>query len=223
MISLAIDTGSAAISLGLQIEGEVYEDFEIISRSHSREILPRLQRLLESQGVTGEDIDLIAFGKGPGSFTGLRIGVGVVQGLAYGLGVPVAPVSTLAVMAQGCYRTTGAENIIVALTAREDELFYGTYQIVDGHAVLHGSEAVERAGALPPLPSAIWSGIGSGWVRRAEMEASLGFEAESVRTEVYPRAEDLIQLAMMMHQKGQLIDALEARPEYLREQVATPS
>ena len=98
---LAIETATNACSLGVCLDGVMTTEFAKLKRTHSREILPRISDLLTRVGVQAAELDLIVYGKGPGSFTGLRIAVGVVQGLAYGLGIPVVGISTLACCAQG--------------------------------------------------------------------------------------------------------------------------
>ncbi|MBD3647385.1 MAG: tRNA (adenosine(37)-N6)-threonylcarbamoyltransferase complex dimerization subunit type 1 TsaB, partial [Pseudomonadales bacterium] len=160
---LALDTSSDALVLGLQ-RGETRTGvFEVLDRSHSREILPRITGLLKEAGLSLDELQLIVYGQGPGSFTGLRITVGVVQGLAFGLDIPVAPVSSLACLAQEAYRRDHHERIAVALLARQQEVFFGAYEIVDGIARLVDKEAVLDVENAPSLSGEGWVGIGSGW------------------------------------------------------------
>ena len=129
---LAIDTSTTACVLGVRTEDTEITRFEQIDRSHSLELLPRIVTILADANLDKNDIHLIVFGKGPGSFTGLRIAVGVTQGLAFGLDIPVVGVSTLACIAQGRFRKSvdgTATHVMVAQTARQEELFYGAYDV----------------------------------------------------------------------------------------------
>lgn len=220
---LALDTSSDALVLGLQKDDERLEVSELLERSHSREILPTMTNLLADAGLSLNELDLLVYGQGPGSFTGIRITVGVVQGLAYGLNLPVAPVSSLACLAQGEYRRTGNEHIVVALSARKQEVFFGAYEIADGIARLVGRETVADVRDAPsPGGRERWVGVGSGWQFRDELTTSLGITMDDVRLEAYPSGIDLLDLGQDRHRRGELISASEATPEYLREQVATP-
>ena len=223
MISLAIDTSMEAQVLGLRVGGEDVERFELAGREHSKIILSSILALLADAGVDKGSLDLIIFGQGPGSFTGLRIAVGVVQGLAYGLDIPVVPVSTLACIAQGEYRLSGAEHIVVAQAARKQEVFFGSYAIEEGFAVLVGDEGVFEADAVPRQPFSECVGVGTGWVFREELEPALGATATRIVHEAFPQATDLLDLGTKGYADGRAVSALEARPEYLRERVATPN
>ena len=223
MKALALDTSSNVTGLALHVDG--VDTFEVIGtgRSHSRDILPGIETLLTENGVALGDLDALVYAKGPGSFTGLRITVGVVQGLAFGLDIPVVPVSTLACLAQREYRLRGVEASLVAVTAREDELFFGAYRIIDGIATLSGQEGLCRAGEFPlPAVEASWSGCGDGWTFVTQIEASLGHAVEVTDTTVTPEPADLLAIGLHGYHHGLAVSAMEAEPEYLREQVATP-
>lgn len=217
---LAIDTSTSACSLGLQVGDTMHLQMEQLGRSHSREILPRIDALLTQAGVSRQSLDLLVFGKGPGSFTGLRIAAGMVQGLGYGLDIPVVPVSTLACMAQGRYRRHADEHVMVAQHARMNEVFYGAFEVVEGIATLIGKEQVCDAGQVPMLPPAHWTGIGDGWHLRDSLEVAAGQKMHAIESESYPEPEDLLRLGMHEFAEGRSIPAMQARPEYLREQVA---
>jgi tRNA threonylcarbamoyladenosine biosynthesis protein TsaB len=221
VILLGIDTSTEMLVLGLRHGTTLSDATELAGREQGQRILPAIVSLLEKAGVAMNDLDGIVFGQGPGSFTGLRIGVGVVQGLAYGLRIPVAPVSTLAILAQAEYRKSGATNIVVALHARKDEVFFGTYEIANGLAKLVGKEAVHTAADVPPSVFDQCVGIGSGWQFEAALTSALGVTVTGVRLDMMPTAEDLLVLGMDAFARGRTISALEAQPEYLREQVAS--
>ena len=122
---LAIDTSTKVCVLGVATEQQRYTDEKVVDRSHSKVVLPSIVKLLADAGLKNEDLDLIVFGQGPGSFTGLRIGVGIVQGLAFGLDIPVVAVSSMACLAQSAYRTNQHEHCLIALTALSAIKFFG--------------------------------------------------------------------------------------------------
>lgn len=222
MIALAIDTSMEAQVLGLRTDSADIEKFEIAGRRHSRIILPAILDLLAEAGVDKRELDVIVFGQGPGSFTGLRIAVGVVQGLAYGLGIPVVPVSTLACLAQGEYRRSGATAIMVAQAARKQEVFFGSYVIEDGFARPVGDEGVFDVADTPRQPFDACTGVGSGWTFSEELQRAAGVRATEIVLQAWPRARDLLDLGLRALSQGGAVAALEARPRYLREKVATP-
>lgn len=217
---LAIDTSSQYSSIGLQIGQERMEKVARSGRTHSRDILPNIVQLVQQSGASLSDLDAIVFGKGPGSFTGLRITVGVVQGLGFGLQIPVIPVSTLACLAQGEYRASGATNVLVALAARNQEVYFGAYRIADKVPALIGVESVVDVSNIPVQESGDWVGIGDGWSFRQQIESAVGFSMLRVNLEVCPRPEDLLDIGEVKMSRSETISAMEARPEYLREQVA---
>ncbi|WCF13011.1 tRNA (adenosine(37)-N6)-threonylcarbamoyltransferase complex dimerization subunit type 1 TsaB [Edwardsiella piscicida] len=135
---LAIDTATEACSVALWNNGESLALFEICPREHTQRILPMVQQILAEAGVTLAELDALAFGRGPGSFTGVRIGVGIAQGLALGAGLPMIGVSTLATMAQGAWRCTAASRVLSAIDARMGEVYWGEY-CRDSDGVWHGS------------------------------------------------------------------------------------
>lgn len=218
---LAIDTSSRACVLGVRASGQTWTDETVLDRSHSQEVLPRIEALLDRSGVDKSELDLLVYGQGPGSFTGLRIGVGVVQGLAYGLNVPVVGVSSLACLAQKHFRQEGHEHALVALTARHTEVYFGAYGIQQGWMQLLGQEGVFEAAEIPAQDSDhIWIGVGSGWNLADSLCAAAGINVVSTIIEGYPEAIDLLDLGEARYSAGFGRTAPEAIPEYLREQVA---
>ena len=220
---LAIDTSSAACVLGLQFDDRRDADVRISGRSHSRDILPAITDLLEKNEVSLNQLDYIVFGQGPGSFTGLRIAVGVVQGLGYGLNIPVVPVSSLACLAQAAYEGGGHTQIVVALHARQEEVFLGTYVVTDGIASASANEMVVDVKDIAQTLTDDWIGVGDGWILREQLETAFKAEMQNVTMDVYPDPEALLNLGIDGFKSGRSIDALNARPKYLREHVATPS
>ncbi len=218
---LALDTATEACSVALLHNEHVFSRYAVIPRLHAQSILPMISEVLAEAGIAKSAVDAIAFGRGPGAFTGLRIAVGVVQGLAFALERPVLPVSNLAAIAQRAYREHGAEQIAVAVDARMHEVYWGCYQVEDGEVCLQGVEAVlapERA-ALPEGAQGQWFAAGTGWQAYAE---SLALPVYGADKQLLPHAEDILTLALSMWQRGEAVTAQEAQPIYLRDQVATP-
>ena len=218
---LAIDTSSKTSAIGLQIGEQRWQSVVMSDRSHSRDILSNIVDLTDKAGVNLNDLDAIVFGKGPGSFTGLRITVGVVQGLGFGLQIPVIPVSSLACLAQGEYRESGATDIFVVLSARQEEVYFGAYHMRDGIPNLTGEEGVLPASRIPGLESRDWVGVGDGWHLKKQLESATGNRMQQIRMEVYPQPQDLLDIGVVKLARGETIDAMQARPEYLREKVAS--
>lgn len=217
---LAIDTSSKTTVLGLKLGEELIDRSSETGRSHSRDLLPSIESLIRDAGIELESLDGIIFGQGPGSFTGLRIAVGVVQGLAYGLDIPVVPVSSMACLAQGVHREYGAERVAVALKARLEEVYFGAYGFSSGVAEEVADEVVLDVRQLASLSGNSWSGVGDGWEFQAELEKSLGVSMETVSLATELDVHDLVTIGQRKFNDGLALPALEAKPVYLREQVA---
>lgn len=127
---LAIDTATEACSVALYNQGETLAHFELCAREHTQRILPLVQQILAEAGLSLKQLDALAFGRGPGSFTGVRIGIGIAQGLSLGAELPLLPVSTLQTMAQGAYRQTGADRVLAAIDARMGEVYWGNLPVM---------------------------------------------------------------------------------------------
>jgi len=218
---LALDTATEACSVALLHDGRVLSHYEVIPRQHAQRLLPMIQDLLAEAGVGLPALDAIAFGRGPGAFTGVRIAVGVVQGLAFALDRPVLPVSNLAVLAQRAHREQGVTQVAAAIDARMDEVYWGCYRLDAGEMRLTGSEAVlppERA-ALPRDAQGEWFGAGTGW---GTFAARLPVAVSGQAHDLLPHAQDLLALAAFAWARGEAVVADEAQPVYLRDNVATP-
>lgn len=218
---LAIDTATEACSVALLHDGKVYSRYEVIPRLHAQQVLPMVQQVLDEAGIKLPVIDAIAFGRGPGAFTGLRIAVGVVQGLAFALNKPVLPVSSLAAIARRAWREQGAEQVAVAIDARMDEVYWGCYAMQDGQMEPQGIEQVcaPEQVALPRTAAGDWLAAGTGWQAYA---GRINVAVSGQASESLPHAEDVLQLALHDWQQGRAVSAEQALPVYLRDQVATP-
>lgn len=219
-ILLALDTATEACSVALHLGDEIIHRYEIAPRLHAQRVLPMVQELLAETGLSLAQVDAIAFGRGPGAFTGVRIAIGVVQGLAFGLERPVLPVSNLAIIAQRAWRERGVTQVAAAIDARMDEVYWGCYKAVEGEMRLQGLEAVlppERV-ALPDGSSGDWYGAGTGW----GYAERLAVQASASNPAALPDALDILSLARFAWARGEAIVAEQAQPVYLRDNVATP-
>ena len=218
---LAIDTATEACSAALYIDGDVYERYDIAPRRHAELILGMSEAVLAEGQVRLGDLEALAFGRGPGAFTGLRIATGVIQGMAYARDLPVVPVSSLAALAQGAWRTAGHTHIMAAIDARMSEVYWGCYQC-DGHsAVLLGEEQV-CAPTEVRLPNGnAWFGTGSGWDSYAQvLRQRSNSQCSGFSPQTFPRARDIAMLAAHAFSNGHAVTADQALPIYLRDNVA---
>lgn len=214
---LAFDTATEACSVAIWIDGDVRERFDAEGR-HSQRLLAMIEELRAQAGLRLPQFDAIAFGRGPGSFTGLRIGAAVAQGLGFAADIPVAPVSSLAALAQG----VAASRVYVAIDARMRQIYGGAY--VRGARGLM-EPALEEFVAAPdqaPRPSGDnWVGAGSGWDVYADvLSARLGTQLSSWEPRAYPRARHVAELGAGVCAAGRALPAERALPVYLRDDVA---
>ncbi len=217
---LAIDTSTEACSAALLVDGDVCEVFELAPREHTQRILPMVDTLLANGETTLNQLDALVFGRGPGSFTGVRIAAGVIQGIAFGADLPVIPVSSLAAMAQGGYRETGSTKLIVAIDARIHEVYWGVYTIDNQIAVLTGRELVCKPEAVPVPSMANCVGIGSGWASYGDqLHERLGQTITMAKGDVYPHAQDVATLGAADFEHGKYLIPERALPVYLRDDV----
>lgn len=226
---LALDTSTTACSVALSADGQVDEDFAVAPQDHTKRLLPMVDRLLSRHQLSLRDLDAIAFTQGPGSFTGLRICVGIVQGLAFGAGLPVIPVSTLETMAATAQRSLGLEPrtlLVPALDARMAEVYWGLYAaspaherpeclVADGVNSPHDLIAALKGQAIDAQEVHVF-GSASPLLDQAEL-AALGVQTHP---EVYPHAQDLARIAERLLRVGETQSALEARPAYVRNEVS---
>lgn len=217
---LALDTSSEACSVALSAGDVIEERFAIVEQSHSQEILGMVQQLLTAAELSLSQLDAIAFGRGPGSFTGLRICAGVTQGLAFAADLPVVPVSSLAALAQGA----DANRVFAALDARMGQVYYGAYERQEGVPVLVGQEAVAAPDSVPLPTGRGWVGAGSGWDHyAAELQNHFGAALEEVRSGRYPHAREIAVLARDAFNRGRVVPPEQAIPVYIRDDVAKKS
>lgn len=223
---LAIETATEACSAALLISGEIYLKYEIAPREHARRILVMIDELMADAQLVPEQLDALAFGRGPGSFIGVRIAAGITQGIAYSADLPVVPVSTLAALAQGC----GYDHVLAAIDARMGEIYFGQFKrFADTDTV--SSCTPEQL--IPPEhvtlfetgADIVWSGVGSGWQTyhdqlTGSLPAEMHLEINPSAEHLYPTAKSVAELAVPVVNAGQTVSAEQALPVYLRDQVA---
>jgi len=218
---LAVETSTEACSAALYIDGEVNERFEIAPREHTKLILPMIDSLMAEAELKPQQLDALAFSRGPGSFTGVRISTGIIQGIALGADLAVVPVSTLAAMAQHYLKNSPSHCAFTAMDARMGEIFWGVYQKnQQGYAELIGEEAVTLAeNVIYPQQQGV--GIGSGWGEYPEQLSScLGDLLQAVEVDHLPRASAIVDLGVLGFQNNQAVTVEKAMPVYLRDKVA---
>ena len=217
---LALDTSTEACSVALWLDGDVRERFELGSQ-HSERILPMVDVLLAEAGIKLVQLEALVFGRGPGSFTGLRIAAGVAQGLAFGANLPVVPVSSLAVLAQG----QDADKVLAALDARMQQVYWGAYlRSPQGLMELQGVEQVLAPEQVSLPQGEGWSGAGPGWdVYHAALQARLDRHLKTWQAQQFPHARHLAELGVAAFQAGQAVAADQAVPVYIRDDVAVKS
>jgi len=223
---LAIDTATEACSAALLIDGEVTTKYQLAPREHSYLILKMIDDLLVQAGVSISNIDAIAFGCGPGSFMGLRIAAGVVQGIAFAHDIPVIPVSTLKAIAQRAYEETNNSHILVAIDARMDEVYWAAWHLKNKQWILDGEEQVispDRLSLSEILSRSddTWAGAGSGWASyKDRLLATVNGQLTTILPDCFPSAEAIVRLAVEELKTGNTMSAAEAIPVYLRNDVA---
>lgn len=219
---LALDTTTEACSAALLLDDGLTERYEIAPQGHAGLILPMVESLLAEAGLAMTGLDALAFGRGPGSFTGVRIGAGVVQGLAFGADLPVVPVSSLAALAQGALREWQAEAVLAAIDARMNEVYWGAYRLHGEQGLLlQGAECVCPPESVPRPEGEGWYGVGSGWSSYGEpLKAHCGSVLERIEGARFPRAQDVARLAEAAYNRGEAVAAEQALPVYLRDNVA---
>ncbi|HHH44945.1 MAG TPA: tRNA (adenosine(37)-N6)-threonylcarbamoyltransferase complex dimerization subunit type 1 TsaB [Gammaproteobacteria bacterium] len=219
---LAIEAATEACSAALLIGDSVQERFEVAPRRHVALLLPFVESLLAEAGIRPGDLDAVAFGRGPGSFTGLRIAAGITQGIAFGSDLPVIPVSTLAALAQGTVRQQGAVNVLAALDARMQEVYWGAFRCdTEGLVVAVGKEQVCAPEAVECPQTGDWSGAGNGWQAYADqLSQRCAVPGAAIYAQQQPQAADVARLAVAAFAQGEVLAPEQVCPVYLRNDVA---
>jgi len=223
---LSLDTATEACSAALLIDGEIREQYALAPREHTKLILQMVESLLSDASLQIADLDALAFGRGPGSFTGVRIATGVVQGIAFAADLPVVAVSTLASIAQIVYEEQNQPDVLAGIDARMGGMYWGCYQLADnGLMVLTGEEQVSSPAAVKapkqPGEQTKWCGAGSAWQSyKDQLEQSLAGQITHCFPGYYPHSSSIARLAADAYERGLAVDASQAQPVYLRNDVA---
>jgi tRNA threonylcarbamoyladenosine biosynthesis protein TsaB len=220
---LALDTSTEACSVALSLDGELRMRFQLTERSHAELVLPMIEGLLEEAGIALTDLDGLAFGRGPGAFTGLRIACGVVQGLALGADLPVAPVSSLAAVAEQVPAAAG-ESVLVCNDARMGEVYWGAYRReADGTLAPLTGEAVSPPDGVGAGMSLAGHAAGNALPRYPALAERLREAGFQLHDGIYPRADAIARLGAVELAAGRGVPAEQALPVYVRDDVARPS
>lgn len=223
---LALDTASDACSAALYWDGQVIERFEIIPRGHAERALAMFTELLAEAGAGVTALDGLSFGRGPGAFTGVRVAVAIIQGLAFAADLPVVGVSSLQALAQGVYRQHAQRHLACAFDARMGEVYWGVYALGDQglvEPVLDERVCPPQQVTLPPATGR-YAAVGGGWPAYAAILAGVtGDRVDTVYGDALPHAQDVAWLSLPAHRDRRGVSAAQAVPVYLRDRVVAAS
>jgi len=217
---LALDTATEACSVSLCIGDRVVDRYVELERGHAEQLLPMVDSVLAEGGISLSALDAIAFGRGPGGFTGVRLAASVAQGLAFGAQVGVVPISDLAAVAQRVVQLNPAvRRVLVANDARMREVYWASFDVDGG--LTSGPERVSAAAdvLMPADHSVSWAAAGRGliaWPELAERALAAGAE---LHANLLPRASEVLQLARAAVAARQILDPTDALPVYVRDRV----
>lgn len=223
---LALDTSSDYCSVSLYSKGELTSKSELAPRSHTQLLLPMAKQIVENSELKLKDLDAIAFGCGPGSFTGLRIAAGVAQGLAYGLDCSIFPISNLKAMALQHYKQSGEKNVLVAFDARMNEVYWSVCQVNISAQLASvetfGGEHVSAPESLflpDEMVALSLAGVGSGFDFLERFPLDVQRSMNSVDVNARPKADGICELALSAVQQGLTGKLADAMPSYIRDKV----
>jgi tRNA threonylcarbamoyladenosine biosynthesis protein TsaB len=235
---LALDTATDVCSAALLLDGNLIGRERELGRGHAEYILPMIDELLKEAALTLSGLDAIAFGRGPGGFTGVRLAASVTQGLSFGSGLPVVPISDLRAVAQRVLDLEPtASRVLVCNDARMNEVYWGCFERdAEGLASHHGEEGVAKPAAVA-LPAA-WTGAaggpasvatgavaaagGSGFRVYPELRSRLQAQVAPIHDRLPPRAHEIVRLAVPDVRAGRAVRPEGAIPVYLRDDVVQP-
>lgn len=214
---LALDTSTEYCSAAVWHDGAAVERDVHAGQSHSELLLGMVDAVLAESGTALREIDAIAFGAGPGTFTGLRIACGVAQGLAYAADRPVVGVGTLLALAKG----SGAHRVVCCVDARMQQVYFAAYEGADTEwRAVHGP-SLHAPAEVPLLEGEGWIGCGSGFAAyREALAARYRGQLGRIAPDAHPRASDVAALAAVAYARGEAVAPDDAAPLYVRDKVA---
>ncbi len=238
---LAIESSGESCSVALTHDGTITQLLEHAPRQHTQRLLPMIDKLLEDSGVALSQLDAVAFGAGPGSFTGLRIATGLAQGLAFSQKIPTLPVSNLLALAHPYLTAETLEassneerspvpTVLSAIDARMGEIYYTVYHqpytdteiLVDALPEALIPPAVVNPNDLNDLKLVNWIGVGTGFLAYGDLiQKKAGSAPIEVHKMATPTAADIAEIALKQYAHGETVSATQAAPTYLRNQVTS--
>lgn len=218
---LAFETSTRRLSVALWHYGECLERDLDMPNGGSEMVLPWVRELLAEGELTLAQIDGIAYGAGPGGFTGLRLACGVAQGLAFGLDRPVIGVGSLEVLARTAHEATGAKKVFTCLDARMNEVYSAAWLLRDGIPFQVLPPLVSAPGEVHTPKGEDWLACGDGFASYAEiLDGALAGVVAHTHGDLYPTAGALAALAARRFARNEGVDAAQAMPLYVRDKVA---
>lgn len=202
---LCFDTATDACSVALQVGEQRFARHEIAPRLHSQLLLPMIQSLITEAKITIADLHAIAFGCGPGSFMGVRLATGIAQGLAFGLSIPIIPISTLQVIAQAAYEKTGAKQIVSGWDARMQEVYWGKY-VCDENNIMQ-SQQEDALCTVEKIDKDSFIALG------------FHFAGNIFSDDTYPSAIAMLTIAKQKYSNQDVVSSENAHPHYVRHHV----
>ncbi len=221
---LALDTSSVSCSVAVKNDAAIFERYEEQPREHTRLLVPMIRAALDESGLVLSELDAIVLGNGPGSFIGMRIAASVAQGLAYGSGLKIVPVSSLAAVAAEVFADGDAAEVVVTQDAHMSEVYLGIFaRGPDGLPVASMSERLQAQGRIIELNDDARGpriAAGAGWQRYPDLLDQNIDYIDAVSERLHPRAANLLKLGAQSLKTGSSVAPAEIMPAYLRQKVA---
>jgi len=206
---LALETSTEACSVALYADGKITSKYDLAPQKHAVLLLPYCEELLLAANITPADLSAVAFGRGPGSFTGVRIAAAATQGIAVAHNIPVIPVSSLQILAQGAYSENQSDKVFAGIDARMGEIYFGRYELNKNNTIMEliGEELVAKLENL---------GLDKINNHRNYFRAGSAFQTQDI---LYPHAEMLLTIALDQYKNNKTVSAEVAIPVYLRDNI----
>lgn len=219
---LSLDTSSIACSAALVSGKTQVSRFEVAPRQHANRILQMIDEVLEEGKLSLNEVDAIAVGQGPGSFTGVRLGIGVAKGLSFGADIPVIPISTLKALSMACGPVDEKTIIVSAIDARMSEVYWAVYQGTQRTTIV--PDSIDNPEAISALPPTAFTGkaigVGTGFAEyREQLNSSLELDFQEIIDDAHPQAIHIAKAALPLFLNGQTLESEALAPVYLRNDV----